>query len=87
MNDGGPITASTRGTSTTTVGVAAPTIDTSLRDLAIGGALSDQVRLGPRQPQAGATIDFRAFGPDDATCSGAAVFESLVSGTRKRVES
>ena len=28
-------------------------------------------------PQPGATIDFRLYGPDDATCSGAPVFESL----------
>ena len=43
-----------------------------------GGTLSEQATVNGRvEPQAGGTIDFRVYGPDDADCSGPPVFESL----------
>jgi hypothetical protein len=79
VNDGGPITASARGTSIATVDLAAPIIDTvASANIAIGGVLTDQATVSGRvNPLAGATVDFRLFGPNDATCTGAPVFESL----------
>lgn len=65
---------------TTTVARATPTITTTASaDVVLGaGTVSDSATVGDRiEPQAGATIDFRLYGPDDGTCSGAPVFESL----------
>ena len=42
------------------------------------GVLTDTATVsGLANPLAGATIDFRLYGPDDATCSGTPIFESL----------
>jgi hypothetical protein len=78
---GGTITASGRGTSIgTTVLRATPTIATTPSTIiALGsGQLADAATVSGRvNPQPGATIDFRAYGPNDATCSGAPAFVSL----------
>ncbi len=77
----GTITASARGTSDgTTVLRAQPTIATTASaDVALGaGSLTDTVIVSGRSnPQPGATVDFRLYGPGDATCSGAPVFSDL----------
>jgi hypothetical protein len=63
----------------TVAGLGAPTIQTQASP-AIGlgaGSLSDSVTIGSRvSPVAGATIDFRLYGPDDPTCAGAPAFSS-----------
>jgi hypothetical protein len=75
------ITASGRGTSTgTTVARATPTLATTAApSLVLGaGTMADNVVVsGLVNPQQGATVDFRLYGPNDATCSGSPVFESL----------
>ena len=74
------LSASARGTSIgSTVDLATPTIDTvASPNIAIGGALTDQATVSGRvNPLAGATVDFRLFGPNDVTCAGAPIFESL----------
>jgi hypothetical protein len=76
----GVISAFGRGTSSgTTVQPANPTIATiASPDAVLGGALSDQATVSGRvNPIAGATVDFRLYGPDDATCANAPAFESL----------
>ncbi len=77
----GTLTASGRGTSTgTTVAKASPTLATTAApNLVLGaGTVADNVTVSGRvSPQQGATVDFRVYGPNDATCSGAPVFESL----------
>ena len=81
QHDGGSITASGRGTSNgTTVQRATPTIATTpTQTIAVGsGQLADAATVSGRvNPQAGATVDFRLYGPNDATCAGAPAFESL----------
>ena len=77
---GTTITASGRGTSSATVQRATPTIPTTASaNFVIGaGALSDNATVAGRiSAQQGATVDFRLYGPNDATCSGAPVFQSL----------
>ena len=78
---GSLLTGSGRGTSTgTTVARATPTLATTAApSLVLGaGILADNVTLSGRvNPQQGATVDFRLYGPNDATCSGTPVFESL----------
>ena len=75
------ITASGRGTSTgTTVAKALPTLATTAAPTLVLGAgtMADNVTVSGRvSPQQGATVDFRLYGPNDATCSGTPVFESL----------
>lgn len=82
QHDDGSITASGRGTSNgTTVERATPTIATTpTPTIPVGsGQLADAATVSGRvNPQAGATIDFRLYGPNDATCTGAPAFESLV---------
>ncbi len=59
---------------------AAPTIATTASpDIALGaGTLTDNATVSGRvNPQAGATIAFRLYGPNDATCAGTPIFESL----------
>jgi len=61
----------------TVVTRAAPTLTTTASaDTALGGEpLTDSATITGRvNPQAGATILFRLYGPDDATCSGAPAF-------------
>jgi LPXTG-motif cell wall-anchored protein len=82
QHDGGEITASGRGTSSgVTVLRATPTISTiASPTIKIGGQLVDSILVsGLVNPQPGATVDARLYGPNDATCSGLAVFESVVA--------
>ncbi len=62
------------------VGLAQPTIATDASDdITIGGNLTDTATVTGRvSPLAGATITFRAYGPDDADCTGPAAYESVV---------
>ena len=76
----GFLTAFARGSSFgTTVHRAAPVIATMASpNIPLGGQLTDTaVVSGLVNPVAGATVDFRLYGPDDATCAGPPVFESL----------
>ncbi len=45
--------------------------------LGVGVLTDTAIVSGLANPLAGATIDFRLYGPDDATCSGTPIFESL----------
>jgi hypothetical protein len=46
--------------------------------IAVGGVLTDTaVVIGRVDPQPGATIDFMLYGPDDATCAGPPLFQSV----------
>jgi len=53
---------------------------TASPNLTLGaGSLSDTAVVSGRvNPQPGATIDFRLYGPNDATCTGTPIFQSLV---------
>jgi hypothetical protein len=65
---------------TTVVTRAAPTIATvASADVVLGaGTLTDSATVSGRiTPVAGATVDFRLYGPNNATCTGAPVFTSL----------
>ena len=74
---GAPVAASVN---TATITRAAPTL-TSTASPSVnlgGGQITDAATvLGRVAPVGGATIDFRLYDPDDATCAGAPVFESL----------
>jgi hypothetical protein len=63
------------------VGQAAPTIATvASANTTVGGAITDNATVSGRaNPQDGATVTFTLYGPDDATCSGAAIFTSTVA--------
>lgn len=74
---GGLADSTSFATALVTVRRAQPSISTSASGgLALGtGALSDRATVSGRAfPVAGATVAFRLYGPDDATCSGAPVF-------------
>ena len=78
--DGGSVTASARGTSIGTRVERAPTAIATIAttNITIGGGVADQATVSGRvNPQPGATIDFRLYGPSDTNCSGPTVFESL----------
>ncbi len=65
---------------TVVVALAGPTIATtaSAGTVVGGGTLTDSATVTGRvNPQAGATIDFRLYGPNDAACAGTPVFQSL----------
>ncbi len=64
-----------------TVGPAAPTIATTASaDVVLGGQVTDNATVNGRvNPLAGASIVFRLYGPDDATCSTTPVFTSTVA--------
>jgi hypothetical protein len=74
-------TASGRGTTLgTTVARATPAIATvASANVTLGsGQLADSATVSGRiNPQPGATIDFRLYGPNDVACSGVPVFTSL----------
>jgi hypothetical protein len=74
-------TASGRGTTIgMTVARATPNIATvASANITVGtGQLADTATVSGRiNPQPGGTIDFRLYGPNDATCSGVPVFTSL----------
>ena len=77
----GSTTGSGRGTSSgTTVLRATPTISTTASaSIPLGGQLFDTIVVsGLVNPQLGATVDVRLYGPNDATCSGAPVFTTAV---------
>jgi hypothetical protein len=67
------------GETTTVVRAAASIASSASADLVLGaGALSDSATVAGRyRPSAGATVDFRLYGPDDPGCAGAPAFESL----------
>ena len=56
----------------------APTIGTTASpDITLGGQITDAATISGRfNPQPGASVDFRLYGPDDSTCAGPPVFES-----------
>ncbi len=64
-----------------TVSRAQPSIATNASgDVSLGGQLTDNATVSGRiNPVAGATVVFRLYGPNDATCSTVAVFESTVA--------
>ena len=64
----------------TIVARSTPTIVTNASpDIVQGGVLTDNATVnGLVHPVDGGTITFRLYGPDDATCSGTAVFVSTV---------
>ena len=67
-------------TASLSTGLPVPTIATATSaDITLGaGTLSDTATVSGRvNPIAGATVSFRLYGPNDATCTGAAAFESL----------
>jgi hypothetical protein len=72
--------ARAQDTSKSTVsGLGTPTMQTQASPaITLGaGSLSDGVTVGSRiSPIAGATIDFRLYGPDNPTCAGTPVFSS-----------
>ena len=74
---GAPVAAAVN---TTTITRAAPTIaSTASPSVNLGGGqITDAAVVSGRvTPVEGATIDFRLYDPDDVTCAGAPVFESL----------
>jgi hypothetical protein len=81
QHDGVSLTAFGRGTSNgTTVQRATPTIATTpTQTIPVGaGQLADAATVSGRvNPQPGATVDFRLYGPNDTTCSGTPVFATL----------
>ena len=63
----------------TVAGLGSPTISAQASPaITLGaGSLSDSATVGGRiSPLAGATVDFRLYGPDNPTCAGAPVFVS-----------
>lgn len=73
-------------------GIASPSIVTSQTEVGadpantgeditvtIGASVTDTATLSGATSDAGGTIDFRVYGPDDATCSGTAVFSDLAN--------
>jgi hypothetical protein len=75
----GTLTASARGTSFgVTVEKATPTLATTASGtITVGGQLTDTAVVSGLVSPAGGTVDFRLYGPDDAACERAPVFESL----------
>ena len=62
------------------VNQATPSIATqAVTPVTIGGAITDNATVSGRVlPQAGGTVTFSLYGPDNATCTGAAIFTSVV---------
>ncbi|MBA2523470.1 MAG: Ig-like domain-containing protein, partial [Solirubrobacterales bacterium] len=75
----GALSASGFGTDVATISRATPSLATlATPSVQLGGQLSDSVIVSSRvNPQPGATIDFRLYGPDDVDCSRPPVFQSL----------
>ncbi len=75
----GSLPAFARGTSVgVTVVRAQPSIATTASGpVRVGGQLTDTATVRGLVSPAGGTVDFRLYGPDDASCSRAPVFESL----------
>ena len=74
------LTAGGVGTARTTVAKATPTITTIATPStspSTSTALTDNATItGLVNPVAGATVEFRLYGPNDATCAGAPIFTS-----------
>ena len=77
------------GSNFTTVNRATPSIATqAVTPVTIGGAITDNATVSGRvNPVAGATVTFTLFGPDNATCTGAAIFTSSCRCRRRRTRS
>jgi hypothetical protein len=75
----GSLTASARGTTQgMTVQKATPSIATTASGtITVGGQLTDTAVVSGLVSPSGGTVDFRLYGPDDAACERAPVFESL----------
>ena len=74
----GALTASSRGTTQgMTVQKATPSLATTASGtITVGGQLTDTAVVSGLVSPAGGTVDFRLYGPDDAACERAPVFES-----------
>jgi hypothetical protein len=74
----GTLTGSGRGTGFgVTVEKATPTLATTASGtITVGGQLTDTAIVSGLVSPAGGTVDFRLYGPDDAACERAPVFES-----------
>ena len=65
------------GDETVTLPKNQPAISTSAaEDVTVGASISDSATLSGATADAGGSITFKAYGPDDATCAGAAAFTS-----------
>jgi uncharacterized repeat protein (TIGR01451 family)/fimbrial isopeptide formation D2 family protein len=65
------------GDETVTLPKNKPAISTSAaEDVTVGASISDSATLSGATADAGGSITFKAYGPDDATCSGTAAFTS-----------
>jgi hypothetical protein len=75
----GSLTASARGTTQgMTVEKHTPSISTTASGtITVGGQLTDTAVVSGLISPSGGTVDFRLYGPDDATCERPPVFESL----------
>ena len=76
----GPLNNSARGTDNATISKKVTTITTTASgELALGaGTLTDVADVfGQSSPDGTATVSFRLYGPNDATCVGTPVFEDL----------
>jgi hypothetical protein len=75
----GALTASARGTTQgMTVNKHTPSIATTASGtINVGGQLTDTAVVSGLVNPSGGTVDFRLYGPDDATCERPPVFESL----------
>jgi hypothetical protein len=75
----GGLTASARGSSVgTTVHKARPAIATTASgDVTVGGQITDTATVTGLVSPVGGTVDFLLYGPDDATCARAPVYQSL----------
>ncbi len=77
-NNIGDVGACNDANESVVVGLAQPEITTDAGDdIAVGGSLSDKATITGRVSPSASTVDFRLYGPDDDTCSGAPVFEAL----------
>jgi hypothetical protein len=63
---------------TSTVAKATPAISTTATSGAIGATIADSASISAGLAPTG-TITFKAFGPENATCTGAAAFEDTVT--------
>jgi hypothetical protein len=79
-NTSGPVAGACGDTNEVSVVKPNPTsiitVATGAAGLPLGSSISDTATLSGATATAGGTIIFKAYGPDDATCSGAAVFTS-----------
>ncbi|HET7444197.1 MAG TPA: hypothetical protein VFJ57_06020 [Solirubrobacterales bacterium] len=74
-NNGATASACNALNETSTVAKATPTLSSTAANGTAGGTISDSATLGAGAGPTG-TLTFRAFGPNDATCSGTAAYIS-----------